>query len=80
MRSTLPEEPLSPVAISTSSSLTGDPATRADALMDGDSRTSWIAGGDDEDPTITAKFKQPTTISGLKISNRSDLNASSRWD
>ena len=71
------KNPLSPVAISTSSSLTGDPATRADALMDGDSRTSWIAGGDDEDPTITAKFKQPTTISGLKISNRSDLNASS---
>lgn len=65
-----------PAKVTASSTLVGDPGARAAAAMDGSGATAWIANPLDRSPTLEVALRQPATVSGLKIDNRIDLNAS----
>jgi arabinofuranan 3-O-arabinosyltransferase len=65
-----------PAKVTASSTLVGDPAARGAAAMDGSGATAWIANPLDKAPTLEVTLREPATISGLKVDNRIDLNAS----
>ncbi|GAA1305209.1 coagulation factor 5/8 type [Planotetraspora silvatica] len=60
----LPGEPL---AVTSSSTYTGDPATIARSAFDGNPRTVWYADPLDRTPTLDVKLARPVTLSRVKV-------------
>lgn len=60
----------------TASSQQSTLATRGPAAMDGTDETAWIASPNDENPSLEIVLPEPRNISGLRLQNRIDLNAS----
>ncbi|MCA0145151.1 alpha-(1-_3)-arabinofuranosyltransferase [Blastococcus sp. LR1] len=53
--------------LTASSSLVPDPRAGADAAMDGDRDTAWMADPDDPRPTLTMRWATPQTVDRLRV-------------
>lgn len=51
-----------------SSELIPGVATRAEAAVDGNQGTAWIAGDSDQEPTLTLRLPERRTIQGIRLS------------
>ncbi|MDQ1662253.1 MAG: arabinofuranan 3-O-arabinosyltransferase [Blastococcus sp.] len=62
--------------VSASSSVSADPRAGADAAMDGDPATSWVAAPDDGDPSLHLAWGRPLTVDRLRLVVTADTAAS----
>jgi len=60
--------PLAPIDASATSAVEGSPATFA---LDSNTLSSWIAPGDDPEPTLVARFDEPIDLERIKLWNGS---------
>jgi arabinofuranan 3-O-arabinosyltransferase len=67
--------PAGPV-IEASSSAVPDPRGGADAAIDGNPRTTWVADADDDRPTLTLTWPEPRTIDSVVVGLTPDTGAS----
>ena len=59
-----------------SSQLVADPAVRAQAAIDRDPWTAWIAAPGDDSPSLTIRLPRRATVSWLRVLETLDLGAS----
>ncbi len=64
-----------PLRATASSAAVSDLAGHAVAAVDGDPTTTWVAGPDDLDPTLTVAWTRPTQVSGFSLSVDPDAAA-----
>ena len=64
------------VRASASSTVVGDPRARAQAAVDRDPSTAWIAGIGDSSPTLTLTLPEARTITGIVLQTEPDVAAS----
>ncbi len=60
--------PVSPIDVSATSEVDGRPATFA---IDSNTLTSWIASGDDDEPTLVVRFDEPIDLARIQLWNGS---------
>ena len=59
-----------------SSTWVADPAVRAQAAIDGDPTTAWVAGRGDDEPSLVVDLPRPARISWLRLRQSLSLAAS----
>ena len=68
--------PADAMRVTASSQVTPDPAVRAQAAADGQSRTTWIAAAADPEPTLDLVLPAAQRVGGLRIQTAADAPAS----
>ena len=59
-----------------SSTLVGEPSSRAEAVTDGDVQTSWVASHQDRRPTLVLRWRSPRTVDRFRLLSSPSPSAS----